>query len=67
MDPWPNRSSEPLKAAMENQGTSRISAVVACDEDRATSRLRSTLELSSMPDAPQYRADGCDIYLRKPI
>jgi hypothetical protein len=67
MDPWPNRSSEPLKAAMENQGTARISAVVACDEDRATSRLRSTLELSSMPDAPQYSADGCDIYLRKPI
>jgi hypothetical protein len=67
MDPWPDRSSEPLKAAMENQGTERISAVVACGENRATPRLRATLELSSMPDAPQFRADGCDIYLRKPI
>jgi len=68
MDPFPDRSVAPLVASIEKEGPAQISAVVACDEARGEkARIRPALELSSMPDTPQYSADDCDIYFHQPV
>jgi hypothetical protein len=53
-----------VRQAVENEGSSRISAVVACDVGRSSDRLMAILQIVGMSNPTELHGDDCDIYER---